>query len=355
MKNSKIKIEVDITLFRTWYFVFFASFISGQALSTISGNINASSNDSIAIRTCPDYVDSCLFICSDGYSNPCHPEDLYPIALDTSSSEEPTLGSRYRIYFPWEHEGKTADKFTVTASWPCNSPTAVYASGNYAFWDLYGNEACPGTVQGSIWYGDDCEDEYGNIGSEDCIELVGRFCFVSGNTIDWDYNADQSINTDICNACWMSSAAWEDYDSEMYSDSLLSPGNCSVYAHCHHSEGDEVPCGIGYLDGVDTTSVSLMRNKINKTFNFFNNYPNPFNPTTTIGYELLEDSFVDITIYDMLGNVVKNLVNANESAGYKAVQWDATNNQGKPVSDGVYIYKIQAGDFIDAKKMIFLK
>ena len=178
---------------------------------------------------------------------------------------------------------------------------------------------------------------------------------MSGDTIDWDYNADQSINTDICNACWMSSAAWEDYDSEMYSDSLLSPGNCSVYDHCHHSEGDEVPCGIGYLDGVDTTSVSLMRNEINKTFNFFNNYPNPFNPITTIGYELLEDSFVDITIYDMLGNVVKNLVNANESAGYKAVQWDATNNQGKPVSDGVYIYKIQADDFIDAKKMIFLK
>ena len=74
-----------------------------------------------------------------GYSNPCHPEDLYPIALDTSSSEE-TTGSRYRIYFPWEHEGKTADKFRVTASWPCISPSAVYASGNYAFWDLYGIE-----------------------------------------------------------------------------------------------------------------------------------------------------------------------------------------------------------------------
>ena len=102
MKNSNIKTEVDITLFRTWYFVFFVSFISGQALSTISGNINSSSNDSIAIRTCPDYVDSCIFKCSDGYSNPCHPEDLYPITLDTSSSEETTLGSRYRIYFPWE-------------------------------------------------------------------------------------------------------------------------------------------------------------------------------------------------------------------------------------------------------------
>ena len=69
----------------------------------------------------------------------------------------------------------------------------------------------------------------------------------------------------------------------------------------------------------------------------------------------MEDSFVDITIYDMLGNVVKNLVNANESAGYKAVQWDATNNLGKQVPAGMYIYKIQAGKFKQTKKMMLLK
>ena len=52
------------------------------------------------------------------------------------------------------------------------------------------------------------KDDNGNIGSEDCIELVGKFCFVSGDTINWEYDADQSISTDICDACWMSSAAW---------------------------------------------------------------------------------------------------------------------------------------------------
>ena len=57
----------------------------------------------------------------------------------------------------------------------------------------------------------------------------------------------------------------------------------------------------------------------------------------------------------MLGNVVHNLVNANESPGYKSIQWNATNNQGEPVSAGVYLYKIQAGDFVDTKKMILLK
>ena len=85
------------------------------------------------------------------------------------------------------------------------------------------------------------------------------------------------------------------------------------------------------------------------------NFPNPFNPITTLKYELPEDSFVDLTIYDMLGNVVNNLINTNQSSGYKSVQWDATNNQGEPVSAGVYLYKIQASNFIDTKKMIFLK
>ena len=85
------------------------------------------------------------------------------------------------------------------------------------------------------------------------------------------------------------------------------------------------------------------------------NFPNPFNPVTTLKYDLLEDGLVNITIYDILGNVVNNLINANESSGHKSVQWDATNNQGEPVSAGVYLYKIQAGDFVDTKKMILLK
>ena len=85
------------------------------------------------------------------------------------------------------------------------------------------------------------------------------------------------------------------------------------------------------------------------------NFPNPFNPITTVKYELPEDSFVDVTVYDMLGNAVNNLVNTYQSSGYKSIQWDATNNQGEPVSAGVYLYKIQAGDFVDTKKMILLK
>ena len=102
-------------------------------------------------------------------------------------------------------------------------------------------------------------------------------------------------------------------------------------------------------------TLSIGSENIPSTFTLHQNYPNPFNPITTVRYELPEDSFVDVKVYDMLGNVVINLVNTNQSSGYKSIQWNATNNTGKPVSAGIYFYTIQAGDFVDTKKMILLK
>ena len=115
---------------------------------------------------------------------------------------------------------------------------------------------------------------------------------------------------------------------------------------------------VDYDGNVEYHSLQLMgvsSSNTPKQFVLYPNYPNPFNPVTTIRYDLSKESFVDITIYDMLGNVVDNLVNDNQSSGYKSVQWNATNNQGEPVSAGVYVYKIQAGDFKQTRKMILLK
>ena len=85
------------------------------------------------------------------------------------------------------------------------------------------------------------------------------------------------------------------------------------------------------------------------------NYPNPFNPITTLQYDLPEDELVNITVYDILGNVINQLVNEVQNSGYKSIQWNATNSQGQPVSAGVYLYSIEAGDFRQTKKMILLK
>ena len=85
------------------------------------------------------------------------------------------------------------------------------------------------------------------------------------------------------------------------------------------------------------------------------NYPNPFNPVTTLRYELPEKATVNITIYDMLGREIKTLINQTQGAGYKSAIWDATNDYGKPVTAGIYIYQIQAVGFIQTKKMVLLK
>ena len=90
-------------------------------------------------------------------------------------------------------------------------------------------------------------------------------------------------------------------------------------------------------------------------FALHQNYPNPFNPVTTLRYDLPEDAMVNITIYDMMGRLVKTMVNTQQTAGYKSIQWNATNNAGRPVSAGLYLYTIQAGEFTQTKKMVLLK
>jgi formylglycine-generating enzyme required for sulfatase activity len=92
-----------------------------------------------------------------------------------------------------------------------------------------------------------------------------------------------------------------------------------------------------------------------KIINLDQNYPNPFNPITTLRYYLPEDGLVKITIYDMMGRVVKTLMNGSQTAGYKSIQWNATNDEGAPVSAGLYLYTIQAGEFRQTKKMVLLK
>jgi len=92
-----------------------------------------------------------------------------------------------------------------------------------------------------------------------------------------------------------------------------------------------------------------------KIINLDQNYPDPFNPITTLTYYLPEDALVNITIYDMMGRVVKTMVNTQQNAGFKSVRWNATNDKGSPVSAGLYLYMIQAGEFRQTKKMVLLK
>ena len=111
--------------------------------------------------------------------------------------------------------------------------------------------------------------------------------------------------------------------------------------------------------GLDYFTNNLETKDINKDilsrFRLSDNYPNPFNPITIISYDLPVQTWVTITIYDMMGRQVKSLINGSQTPGYKTIQWDCTNDKNYPVSAGLYLYTIQAGEFSQTKKMVLLK
>ena len=93
-----------------------------------------------------------------------------------------------------------------------------------------------------------------------------------------------------------------------------------------------------------------------EVFALANNYPNPFNPATTIKYALPQAADVELTVYNVVGQPVRTLVAEHQSAGRYVVEWDATNDSGHSLSSGMYFYRLEAGgEFREVKKMLLLK
>ncbi len=98
------------------------------------------------------------------------------------------------------------------------------------------------------------------------------------------------------------------------------------------------------------TGVSDQRAQLPSRFALDDAYPTPFNPTTTIRYQLPEESDVTLRIYNVLGRLVTTLIDAKQNAGYKSVSWN-----GNDCPSGVYFYQLQAGNFSAVKKMILAR
>ena len=123
---------------------------------------------------------------------------------------------------------------------------------------------------------------------------------------------------------------------------------CPPYPSC-------VEITVGYQDTTNCSQLSIAPQIIPTSYHLSNPFPNPFNPTTTISYDLPKRSQVTLGIYDLLGKQIKTLVNQSQDAGNKLAMWDGTDNLGRQVSAGVYLYQIQAGEFNQTRKMLLLK
>ena len=107
--------------------------------------------------------------------------------------------------------------------------------------------------------------------------------------------------------------------------------------------------GIVYGD-TNLTNIEQIGNSIPEYFSLSQNFPNPFNPNTIINYQLAINNVVSLKVYDALGKEVATLVNEKQNPGSYSVEF---NSKGLP--SGIYFYKLEAGDFVETKKMVLMK
>lgn len=122
-----------------------------------------------------------------------------------------------------------------------------------------------------------------------------------------------------------------------------------------NGQGQESPFSNEILYIPVPTGIDEVVVGIPKEHRLFQNYPNPFNPATTIRFGIKEPSYVTLAVYNVLGQKVRTLVSGRQSPGYKTVSWDGKNDAGRFVGTGIYVYRLQAGNTVHSKKMLFLK
>ena len=125
-------------------------------------------------------------------------------------------------------------------------------------------------------------------------------------------------------------------------------------------ESDKLIAAATYGRGLFTTTLSapqtsILNESVPGTYKLAQNFPNPFNPSTIIQYELPRESQVKLDIFDVKGIYIRSLIDNKEAAGTHNVQWNSRDRQGRKVPNGVYFYTITTNDFTQMKKMIFIK
>jgi len=157
--------------------------------------------------------------------------------------------------------------------------------------------------------------------------------------------------------------AWAD-DPQTEKVDGFKQGEAMVFKVWDVSEDQECKATASYIQGDGKfgssafASVSLEGRSpvlLPESYDLGQNYPNPFNPETTINYQLPEAGRVVLKIYNTLGQEIRTLVSEEKEAGYHEARWDGKDDKGVAVSSGVYVYRIQSGEFVKARKMLFLR
>lgn len=302
--------------------------------------------------------------------------------------------------------------WTKYAGNPLIVPASAWEAGGYGICHVL-------KVQGEykIYYGGYTADfQYANIGyatSPDGItwtpDTVNNPVLTRGTGVRWDggvvdrphllfindvyhmwYVGTPPFEATPWQIGWATSADgihWDKYNdpstaSVLYldSDPVLKPGPSWEWDHSYVQPGSVIHEGdslrmwysgsridvtvslwrIGHATvAFDSSVVGLFndfdRSNVPQEYVLFQNSPNPFNPATTIRYQLPKPELVTLKIYDVLGREVAVLVNEFQSAGVQTVVWDGRNHYGNVVSSGIYLYQLQAGEYAQSRKMLLVQ
>jgi len=149
-------------------------------------------------------------------------------------------------------------------------------------------------------------------------------------------------------------SSWTEFNLPIfYTPGSLDPDNVVIYFIVADTAGGTATIGSeAYVDYIDLTAPSSVEqiSGLPQDFSLSQNYPNPFNPSTTIEYSITEASFVQLKVYDILGNEVAELVNEEQSAGTYRADFIANN-----LASGLYVAQLKAGDFSKTIKMALMK
>ena len=136
-------------------------------------------------------------------------------------------------------------------------------------------------------------------------------------------------------------------------EGVESQGEIWLYNGVDDLDGAQL--GSGEFTTITTDVRSLHSPGIPDEYGLNQNYPNPFNMETEIIYQIPEAVFVELEIYNSMGQKIRSLVSENQSAGRYAARWDGRDEAGNFVSSGIYLYRLKAADFLSIKKLTLVK
>ena len=134
----------------------------------------------------------------------------------------------------------------------------------------------------------------------------------------------------------------------------------TYYLNVNLKDGTKATYEVANISKIDFSGITGLEDteklqNIVKSFKLMQNYPNPFNPSTTIQYEIPKTGKVEVSIFDINGRLIKNVVNQTQQAGSRRVVWNGQNKSGVQVASGLYVYTVKFENTILSKKMILLK